>query len=99
MFVRIARHWCKPGQIDAGRDFIDRQGSAQASAPGFRFRYRLEPPEGPGIIATVTAWEDQAAFEKFRAGATTDRSAATYPFERVEDETFVVKSAFGRDPG
>ncbi len=99
MFVRVARHWCKPGKIDAGRDFIDRQGSAQASAPGFKFRYRLEPPEGPGIIATITGWEDEAAFDRFRAGANTKRDEASYPFDRVEDERFVVGSVFGREPG
>lgn len=96
MFIRIARHWCKPNQTEAGKAFIDQQGAVQSSAPGFKFRYRLEPPAGPSILLSITAWENEEAFERFRAGLKRREPDASYPFERVEDETFIVQSAIGK---
>ena len=57
MFIRIVHHWAKPGQTEDGRRFIDENGVKMEKAPGFKYRYRLEPPEGPTIITTLTAWD------------------------------------------
>lgn len=100
MYVRIVHHWCKPGQIEAGRRFIDRQGVAQTGAPGFRYRYRMEPPDGPTVMTTLSAWEDEGAFERFRAGRKPhDFADSAYPFERVEHQAFTVLAAIGAVPG
>jgi heme-degrading monooxygenase HmoA len=91
MFVRIVHHWVKPGQLEAGRHHIDRQGEAQSRAPGFEYRYRMEPVNEAGVLTTLTAWESEAAFEAFRSGRTPQApDDPGYPFARVEHQAFNV---------
>jgi heme-degrading monooxygenase HmoA len=98
MFVRIVHHWAKSGQTEAGRRFIDENGVKMEKAPGFKYRQRLEPPEGPTFITTLTAWDDEASYQAWRAKQTPYSQVPTYPFERTEDQTFVVQSSHGGTP-
>ena len=97
MFIRLANHWCKPGQIEAGQKFIDRQGEIMKTAPGFKFRYRMDDVAGRSNMTTLTAWADQAAFDQFRAGRPASNSTdPTYPFERVEYQDYIVRAELGQ---
>lgn len=64
MFIRIVHHWAKPGQTEAGRKFIDENGAKMTTYPGFKYRYRLEPPGGPAFITTLTAWDSAESYQK-----------------------------------
>jgi heme-degrading monooxygenase HmoA len=99
MFVRIVHHWAKPGQTEAGRRFIDENGDKMLDAPGFKYRQRLEPPEGPTFITTLTAWDDEASYQKWRAAQTPYSQVPHYPFERTEDQKFIVQASNGAVPG
>ena len=98
MFIRIVHHWAKPGQTEAGRKFIDANGDQMNSAPGFKYRYRLEPPAGPEFITTLTAWEDEASYKKYHSAQTPYSQIPTYPFERAESLEFVAQSSHGAPP-
>jgi heme-degrading monooxygenase HmoA len=99
MFVRIVHHWAKPGQTEAGRRFIDENGDKMLDAPGFKYRQRLEPPEGPTFITTLTAWDSEESYQKWRAAQTPYSQVPHYPFERTEDQKFVVQASNGAVPG
>jgi heme-degrading monooxygenase HmoA len=96
MFVRIVRHWCKPGQVDAGRDFMDKVGQSTAGAPGFLFRYRLETPDDQAQLTTMTVWRDRASFTDFQVGRKpSDHADPANPFERTASEVFDVTGVTG----
>jgi heme-degrading monooxygenase HmoA len=99
MFVRIVHHWAKSGQTEAGRKFIDENATKMENAPGFIYRQRLEPPEGPTFITTLTAWDDEAAYQAWRSKQTPYSQVPHYPFERTEEQKFVVQSSNGAKPG
>jgi len=99
MFIRIVHHWAKPGQTEAGRKFIDDNGDKMTTWPGFKYRYRLEPPEGPTFITTLTAWDSEESYDQYRAAQTPYSEVPDYPFARTEDERFVVQSSTGAAPG
>jgi heme-degrading monooxygenase HmoA len=98
MFIRIVHHWAKPGQTEVGRKFIDDNGDKMTAYRGFRYRYRLEPPEGPTFITTLTAWESSDAYQKYRAAQIPYSEVPHYPFERTEAQELVVQSATGALP-
>lgn len=98
MFVRIVHHWAKPGQTEIGREFIDANGEKMASVSGFKYRYRLEPPEGPTFITTLTAWDSEDSFLKFKSTQAPYSENPDYPFERVETKELFVQSTTGADP-
>lgn len=96
MFVRIVHHWCRPGRVQAGRDHIDQVGLTTAAATGFLYRYRLETPDDPSKLTTMTVWRDRDSFAGFQAGRKpSDHSDPANPFERLESETFDVKATVG----
>lgn len=95
MFVRIVHHWAKPGQTEIGRQFIDDNGGKMAGYAGFQYRYRLEPPEGPTFITTLTAWDDVESYQRYRAAQTAYSEMPDYPFERTEAQELVVRSSTG----
>ena len=98
MIIAIVHHWCKPDKVDVAREHIDHNGARMAKAPGFLFRYRIEPPEDPMKVSTVTAWVDEAALKTYRAANPGgDPNDPNRPFARIESENFVVRSAYG-DP-
>lgn len=98
MFVRIVHHWAKPGQTEAGRQFIDDNGGHMTEYAGFIYRYRLEPPEGPKFITTLTAWDSEESYQKYKAAQTPYSQVPHYPFERTEHQEFVVQSRTGGAP-
>jgi heme-degrading monooxygenase HmoA len=98
MFIRIVHHWAKPGQTEIGRQFIDDNGSKMETASGFKYRYRLEPPEGPTFITTLTAWDSEESYQKYRSAQTPYSENPDYPFERVESNELVVQSSTGNLP-
>jgi len=93
MFVRIVHHWAKPGQTEAGRQFIDANGGKMKNYQGFQYRQRLEPVEGPTFITTLTAWDDEASYRAYHAEQTPYSKLPDYPFERVESLEFTVQSS------
>jgi hypothetical protein len=98
MFVRIVHHWAKPGQFEAGRRFIDENGEKMAGYPGFKYRQRLEPSDGPSFITTLTAWDSEASYQKYRSVQIPYSQVPHYPFERTESFEFVVQSSTGSVP-
>lgn len=96
MIIAIVHHWCKPDKVDAAREHIDHNGDKMATAPGFLFRYRIEPPGDPLKVSTVTAWADETALQAYRAAnPPADPADPDRPFARIENETFVVRHAHG----
>ena len=99
MFVRIVHHWAKPGKTETGQKFIDDYGDKMKGYPGFKYRYRLEPPEGPTFITTLTAWDSEESYQKYRSAQTPYSQMPDYPFERTEPQELMVQSSTGAAPG
>jgi heme-degrading monooxygenase HmoA len=100
MVIVILHHWVMPDKMAQARVRIDENGDAMAAAPGFRFRYRIENPDEPLKISTLTAWADDASHHNFR-NAKMARDAANgivAPYDRVEREVFQVKHAHSGFP-
>jgi heme-degrading monooxygenase HmoA len=93
MFIRIVDHWAKPGQTEYGRTFIDENGVKMEKWPGFIYRYRLEPTEGPTIITTLTAWATEEHYRAYRAAQTPYSEMPHYPFERTAHKELVVQAS------
>jgi heme-degrading monooxygenase HmoA len=98
MFVRIVHHWAKPGQTEAGRKFIDANGDKMKAEPGFKYRYRLEPPDGPEFMTTLTAWDSEESYQKYHSAQTPYSEVPTYPFARTESLEFIAQSSHGSAP-
>lgn len=99
MFIVLSHHYCKPDQIDLARQRIDKNGAAMTSEPGFLYRYRIERPSLPRILSALTAWNDEADYQRYRKkrfGAGHDLNST--PYEKVESETYQVHSSHGRVP-
>ena len=97
MFFALSHHYCKPGQIERARERVDQNGEALMAEPGFLFRYRLERPKHPDIVTALTAWNDEADYQRYRQkrfGAGHDLGAT--PYERVESETYSVHSVHAK---
>lgn len=94
MYVVITHHFCKPEDVDAARQRIDKNGDTIAAQPGFLLRYRLESEEMPQIVSTFTAWNEEADFLAYKALREARRSGAS-PYEKIESQTFEVKSEHG----
>ena len=99
MFVVIAHHYCKPGQIDLARQSMDKSGLKLASEPGFLYRYRLERTTHPAILSALTAWTSENDYQQYRQKRfAAGHDLATTPYEKVESETFQVQSSHGKVP-
>jgi heme-degrading monooxygenase HmoA len=97
MVVVLVHHWCKPGMVEAARARVDGNGDSMAEAPGFVFRYRIERPEDPLRISTVTGWTDRALYEAWRAEKNERhaKSGVPSPYERAVNEIFEVTHVHG----
>jgi heme-degrading monooxygenase HmoA len=98
MFIVVVRHWCRPGMVERARRRVDGNGELMARRAGFVYRHRIETPEDPARVSTITAWADEAScvawdeWKKARdaaAGPDAELSAAAL-FERVESERYHV---------
>jgi hypothetical protein len=73
MIIVIVHHWCKSDMIGAGRQRIDKAANEMTSAPGFRFRYRIDQRLGQsehadrvgsgGRFRQVSRWPPGREFE------------------------------------
>jgi hypothetical protein len=66
--------------------------------PGFVYRYRLEPSEGPTILTTLTAWQTEGHYKAYRAAQTPYSEVPHYPFERTAHKELVVQSSSAGAP-
>jgi heme-degrading monooxygenase HmoA len=99
MIVVIVHHWCKPNMEAAARERIDQSGNVMESAPGFLYRYRIEPPSDPSLVSTMTTWADETSYRSYRAARKApDPADPTVPYARIASELFEVKRIHGR-PG
>jgi hypothetical protein len=99
MFIVLSHHHCKPDQVDLARQRIDQNAAAMTAEPGFLYRYRVERPSMPNILSALTAWNDEADYQRYRNkrfGAGHDLKST--PYEKVESETYQVHSTHGRVP-
>lgn len=91
MYIRIVHHCCKPGQVEAGRAYIDHVGATISSAPGLIFRYRMENPQERDVLTTLAAWRDKDAFDAFqKTRMPSDHSDPSNPFERTAQQFYEV---------
>lgn len=101
MFIVLSHHHCKPGQVEVARERMRKTATGLSSEPGFLFRQHLERPTHPGVLSALTAWQDEAAYERNRQkrfGGGGPKPADT-PYERIEHEAYVVQHTFGKAPG
>jgi heme-degrading monooxygenase HmoA len=99
MFIVISHHYCKPGQLEAARERMDKNASSMASEPGFIYRYRMERTTHPDVLSALTAWRDEEDFKRNRQnrfGSAHDLSAT--PYERIEHESYRVHATAARAP-
>ncbi len=99
MFIVVSHHHCKPGQATAAAERVDKNGAAMASEPGFLYRYRIENSAKPNVVSTLTAWNAETDYKKFRekrGGGGPDMSSL--PWDRIEGESYEVRSAHGNPP-
>ena len=96
MYVVIVHHWCKRDMVEQALQRIDGNGDAMSRCPGFITRYRMEKPDEPLKISTVTVWADEAsndgwqARKKSEAEQSNAASPAASPYERWLNEAFHV---------
>ena len=99
MFMVVSHHWCKPGQADIARERIDRNGAAMTAEPGFLYRYRIERETQPNVVSTLTVWNAEADYQRFRGkrpGGGQDLQST--PFERIDSDVFKVRTVHGQAP-
>ncbi len=97
MIVVIVHHWCKPGMVEAALARVDENGDLAASAPGFLFRYRLERPDEPLRVSTVSGWTSREAYRAATEAKNAKDKAANLesPYERALNEVFEVANVHG----
>jgi len=66
-FVAIVRHMIQPGRLEEAAARINSNGDRMAQRPGFVSRQLLVGLDGDEELATVTVWEDQAAYDAWVA--------------------------------
>ena len=97
MIVVISHHWCKQGMENVARERIDQSGVSMESAPGFVFRYRIEPSQDPTQVSTMTVWADEQSYRAYRAARTApDPKDPSVPYGRVTTEIFEVRRTHGQ---
>lgn len=100
MIIVIVHHWCKDDMVEIARKRIDENGVSSAAASGFLFRYRMERPEEPLRISTVTAWTSAEHYRRWKDERNKHDAAAgaASPYERALNEIFEVERAHGDMP-
>lgn len=93
MYVVIVHHWCKPDMVEQARKRIDSNGDAMSRCSGFITRYRIEKPEEPLKVSTVTVWADEASNAGWQADkkSRAAESNTVSPYERWLNEAFHVR--------
>jgi heme-degrading monooxygenase HmoA len=97
MIVVISHHWCKPGMDETARGRIDKSGDTMEAAPGFMFRYRIEPSADPNQVSTMTVWADEQSYRAYRdTRRAPDPADPSVPYARVTTEIFDVRRVHGQ---
>lgn len=99
MFIVLSHHHCKPELLDLAAQKIDENGAKMTTEPGFAYRYRMQRPTAANIWTALTAWNDEADYQRFRqkrAAAGHDPKSA--PYEKIESETYSVQSTHAATP-
>lgn len=98
MFIVISHHHCKPGQAGAAAERVDRNGATMSGEPGFRYRYRIENAAKPDVVSTLTAWNDEGDYKRFREKRGAGPDMSSLPWDRIEGESYEVRSSHGNSP-
>ena len=98
MFIVVSHHHCKPGQNAAAAERVDKNGAAMSSEPGFVYRYRIENAAKPDTVSTLTAWNAEGDYKHFREKRGTGPDMSSMPWDRIEGESYEVRSAHGNAP-
>lgn len=99
MFIVVSHHHCKPGQTAVAAERVDKNGAGMSSEPGFLYRYRIENSAKPNVVSTLTAWNAESDYKKFRekrGGGGPDMQSL--PWDRIEGESYEVRSTHGNAP-
>jgi heme-degrading monooxygenase HmoA len=98
MFIVVSHHHCKPGQNAAAAERVDKNGAAMSSEPGFVYRYRIENAAKPDTVSTLTAWNAEADYKRFREKRGAGPDMSSMPWDRIEGESYEVRSAHDNAP-
>jgi heme-degrading monooxygenase HmoA len=63
----LTHHWAKADRIDEARKLLNRNGEAQARAPGFVSRQTLIALADPAKITTLVVWTTNDIYDAWRA--------------------------------
>ena len=63
----LTHHWAKGDRIDEARKLLNRNGEAQARAPGFVSRQTLIALADPAKITTLVVWTTNDIYDAWRA--------------------------------
>ena len=77
----LTHHWAKEGRVAEARELLDRNGEAQAKAPGFVSRQTLYSPADPTQITSLVLWESSEIYDAWRASP--ERAAIMTGAERL----------------
>ena len=77
----LTHHWAKDDRIAEARELLDRNGAAQAGAPGFISRQTLYSLTDPTQITSLVLWESNEIYDTWRASP--ERAAIMTGAERL----------------
>ena len=63
----LTHHWAKEDRMTDARDLLDRNGRAQAGAPGFVSRQTLYSLTDATQITSLVLWESNEIYDVWRA--------------------------------
>ena len=95
MLTFIVHHWCRPACIADARRRIDQNAADMAGRPGFVMRQRLERPEDPLLVTTLTTWADEAsyaAWQQYKKSRDDQSGGKPDFYEKIVTERFYVRA-------
>ena len=98
MFIVVSHHHCKPGQTSAAAERVDKNGAGMSSEPGFLYRYRIENAAKPNVVSTLTAWNAENDYKTFREKRGAGPDMSSLPWDRIDGESYEVRSTHGTAP-
>ena len=99
MIARMVHHRCNPQYMEKSRQHVDRVGEVAAITPGFVCRLRLDDPNDPSVIITMTVWEEPDSLKAFqKSQEATGPSEYDDYFIRVQAQLLDVASAKWQSP-
>lgn len=95
MLTLIVHHWCKPACLADARARIDSNAKDMTGRPGFVMRQRMERPEDPLLVTTLTTWADEASYAAWQQWKKSrDDAGGGKPdyYERIVTERYLVRA-------